>query len=106
VASRDSTVLNVVLVFLSASLLIMAFPIFDLSLLAWIALLPLLFILRTCRHIRAAWGFSYLFGFLFFTGIMYWLSEVSVIGMILLGALLAFFMAAFGVGAYQAVSYR
>lgn len=55
----------------SASLLILSFPEFDLSVLAWIALVPLLVALEG-KSLKEAFLLSHLTGVIFFTGVFYW----------------------------------
>ena len=71
---------------LSGLLLVLSFPWFDLSGLAWIALVPLLLALEGKGK---AWAFalSYLTGCVFFTGIFYWVwvvPEFTIIDFVLL----------------------
>ncbi|MBI3010255.1 MAG: apolipoprotein N-acyltransferase [Candidatus Omnitrophica bacterium] len=84
-----------VLALSSAGLLIFAFPPFNQPWCAWIGLVPWLILLRSCTA-YAAFGFSYLIGFLFFLGSIWWLTYVTVIGCIVLCAFLALYFGVFG----------
>ncbi len=66
---------------LSGLLLILAFPPFDHEILAWIAFVPLLLATRDSRH---PFLLGYLFGFIFFSGTLFWLTNVTKIGFLLL----------------------
>ena len=79
---------------LSAVLLILAYPTFDLEFLAWIALIPLFFALAG-KTAKKRFTIGYLFGVIFFSGILYWLVNVSIPGAISLVLVLSFFPAAF-----------
>ena len=83
------------LVLSSAVLLIVSFPNFDQTWCAWIALVPWLLLLRGCSP-RAAFGWSWLIGFLFFLGSIWWLVYVTVVGWLVLCAYLALFFGFFG----------
>jgi apolipoprotein N-acyltransferase len=93
---------RVVLAILSAVLLTLSFPSFNLSFCAWIALVPWFFLLRGAKP-AAAFGWSYLLGLLFFLGSMSWLLELikfggpaAVLGWAALGAYLAVYFGVFG----------
>jgi len=79
----------------SAALLVLSFPSFNQPWCAWIALAPWLVLLRGCSP-RAAFGWSWLIGFLFFLGSIWWLVYVTVVGWFVLCAYLALFFGAFG----------
>jgi apolipoprotein N-acyltransferase len=79
---------------LSAALLILAYPGFNLGLLAWAALIPLFFSLEDKKP-GQRFITGYVFGVIFFSGILYWLVNVTVPGAIVLVALLAFAPALF-----------
>ena len=79
----------------SAVLLILSFPGFNLWPLAWVALVPLLVSLEKCKPSRA-FLVSYLTGFLFFLGTIYWLIYVTLPGMIAVAAYLALYFGIFG----------
>ncbi|MCQ9206573.1 MAG: apolipoprotein N-acyltransferase [Omnitrophica bacterium] len=79
---------------LSAVLLILAYPTFNLEFLAWIALIPLFFALEG-KTTKQRFTIGYLFGIIFFSGILYWLVNVSIPGAIFLILVLSFFPALF-----------
>lgn len=91
--------------FLSAGLLILAYPKTDLFFLAWIAFVPLLFVLDQCKSYRASFGYSFLTGFLFFFGTMAWLFQLSrfwpwplvVFAILLLFCYLGLYFGVFGI---------
>ena len=84
-----------VLAMTSAALLILAFPSFNQSWAAWIALVPWLLFLRGATP-RAALLWSSLIGFVFFLASMWWLIHVTVAGWLILCAYLALYFGAFG----------
>jgi apolipoprotein N-acyltransferase len=65
--------IGILLSILSASLLTLAFPIFDLSFLAWIGLVPFFLAIRH-KNLKATLGLSYLTGFGFFLGVFFWVT--------------------------------
>ncbi|NQT75512.1 MAG: apolipoprotein N-acyltransferase [Candidatus Omnitrophica bacterium] len=79
----------------SAILLILAFPNFNLSYLAFIGFVPLFFALQNKTPLKA-FLISYICGFLFYLGTLYWLYHVSVIGLIVLCLYLALYFGIFG----------
>ena len=83
------------LVVLSAILLIFSFPGFNIWILAWIALVPLFFAVENQKPLKA-FLISYLTGFLFFLGTVYWLIHVTLPGMIIAAAYLALYFGCFG----------
>jgi len=94
-SGRSSSVAGRLLVVLSAALLILSFPNFNLSFLAWIALVPLLFAIEN-KTPREAFGLAYLCGAIFFLGTIYWLIHVTLPGMIGLALFLALYFGLFG----------
>ena len=82
--------------FLSALLLILSFPPFDLGFLALVALVPWLQSLEGVAP-RVAWRRGYWLGLLFFGGTMWWLVHVTLVGLAVLVAALALYFAAFSV---------
>lgn len=68
--------ISIGLSFLSAVLLILSFPRFDMEFLPWIGLIPLLHAVKA-QSLRKAFGLSYLTGVIFFMGIFYWINVVS-----------------------------
>lgn len=65
-------------VILSAAVLAAAYPPVDQGILAWVALSPLLFVLRKAGSIKAA-GFGLLFGMVFVSGVFYWIPGLAAI---------------------------
>ncbi len=95
--------LRIALALSSAVLLICAFPRFDQPWCAWIALVPLLLVVRRTTA-RGAFGWSFLIGAAFFLSSMWWLLHVSVAGWLILGLYLALYLGAFGWVAHRASS--
>lgn len=91
---------NMFLAGVSGLLLVCSFPGFDYAGLVWMALVPLLVVLRSCR-LQAAFGFSFLTGAIFFTGMWWWWLSVDEIhaGNFLLAILFnALYFGLFGLG--------
>jgi apolipoprotein N-acyltransferase len=80
---------------ISAILLVLAFPRFNLQFLAWISLVPLFFAIEK-QNGKTRFFIGYLFGLIFFSGILYWLVNVTVPGAVTLILILALFPALFG----------
>ena len=89
----------------SAALLIFSFPGFNQPWCAWIGLVPWLILLRAVS-VRGACLWSWLIGFLFFLGSLWWLVYVTTIGWIVLCAYLALYFAAFGCIVHQWEAWR
>ncbi|MGB2630971.1 MAG: apolipoprotein N-acyltransferase [Candidatus Omnitrophota bacterium] len=83
----------------------LSFPPFNFSLLAWIFLVPLLFVVRRSRGKRESFLFSYLSGLVFFGCLLYWLVNVSVPGTIILVLALSLFFGLFGAAASIILKY-
>ncbi|MFH1846606.1 MAG: apolipoprotein N-acyltransferase [Candidatus Omnitrophota bacterium] len=81
---------------LSGILCFFAFPPFGWSFLGWIGFVPLLLVIHSSRSIKEAFGYSYFAGLVFFAGLLYWLVNVTVPGMIILLLALSFFYGLFG----------
>ncbi|MDD5173641.1 MAG: hypothetical protein PHV48_02300 [Candidatus Omnitrophica bacterium] len=79
----------------SAILLILSFPGFNFWILAWVAFIPLFLALEGQGPFKA-FLISYLTGFLFFLGTIYWLIHVSMPGMLIVVAYLALYFGFFG----------
>jgi len=79
---------------LSAVLLILAYPNFNFEFLAWVAFIPLFFALENKKP-KQRFLTGYLFGIVFFSGILYWLANVTWPGMIALVLIMSFFPAIF-----------
>lgn len=87
--------INISLAVLSGVLGFLAFPPFEFSFLAWICLAPLLFAVRSCSP-KEAILYSYIAGLVFFSGLVYWLVNVSIPGYMLLVLYMAVYYALFG----------
>ena len=70
---------RVLLSIVSAILLIFTYPGFNFEFLAWIAFIPLFFALEN-NNIKERFLKGYLFGIVFFSGVLYWLFGISVPG--------------------------
>ena len=84
----------------SAVLLVCAFPLFSQPWCAWVALVPLLLLVRRTTA-RGAFWWSAVAGFVFFLGSMSWLIHVTLGGWILLCLYLALYVGAFGLLAHR-----
>ncbi len=73
---------------ISALLLILAYPKFNLEFFAWIAFIPLFFALEN-KNIKQRFIAGYIFGIVFFSSILYWLTNVTIPGTIILILLLS-----------------
>jgi len=73
---------------ISAILLVLAYPKLNLEFLAWVALVPLFFTIEN-KEIKERFIRGYIFGIIFFAGILWWLVNVSIPGMIVLVLLLS-----------------
>ena len=93
----------IILPIISAILLNFAYPTFNLWFLAWIALIPLFFALEN-KNTKQRFIIGYFFGIVFFSGILYWLTNVSVPGAFILIALLSLAPAIF-TSLYQGRKY-
>jgi len=83
---------------LSALLLTLSYPAFNMSYVAWFALVPMLIAIRGERPLQAFFT-GYITGLLFFAGTLYWLGYVAIIGIIILTLYLAIFFGLFALGA-------
>jgi len=97
---------DILLSALSGFLLVLAFPKFNFEMVSWIALIPWLWALNKKSPLQAAY-LSLLAGFVFFTGLLYWIyvvlteyghlpGPVSVFFLVLLTAYLSLYFSAFG----------
>lgn len=93
---RSSPVVRLSLSVLAALLLILSFPPFNIWIFAWMAFIPLLFAIEGQKPLRA-FLLSYLTGYLFFIGTIYWLIHVTLPGMFAIAAYLAIYFGLFGV---------
>ena len=87
----------VILPLLSAILLTLSYPAFNLSFLAWFALIPMLVAIRGEKPWQAFFT-GYITGFMFFAAALYWVGYVAIIGVVILAFYLAFFFGIFAVG--------
>jgi len=88
---------NLLLCICSAGLLILAFPKTDISILAWVGLVPLMFALDG-KSPRQAFRLSYFCGLIFFAGTLHWFTHVTGLGATLLVLYCALYFGMFGVG--------
>ncbi len=88
---------NTVLCLLSVVLLIISYPQIEWWQLAWVALVPLWWVLHG-KSLRSAFGWGFLFGFVFFFGTLGWLIYVTYPGTVLLCLYLALYPAIFACG--------
>src|SRR3989338_9065507 len=86
-----------VLTFVSALLLILAFPKFSLWPCAWVALVPIFYQIKRTDRLIHAMAFAYLLGFLFFLTTWEWLRHVTYFGWIVLVILYSVYFGVFGV---------
>ncbi len=87
-------------IFISALLLRLISPTYDLNVLAWIALVPLIISIER-RSLFMAFFLSYSTGLLFFAAVFYWIWTVTAFNLfdfLLLDAYLAFYFGLWGVG--------
>ena len=80
---------------LSAALLILSFPRFNLEFLAWFGFVPVFFALRN-KSLKQAFFLFFITGIIFWSGIIYWLAHVTLAGTIVLVLYLALYFALFG----------
>jgi len=80
---------------ISAILLILSFPNFNLSLLAFVGFIPLFSAIEN-ESPKKAFFISYISGFIFYLGTLYWLYHVTVIGLAILCLYLALYFGIFG----------
>jgi apolipoprotein N-acyltransferase len=83
-------------IILSSALLALSFSSFNLSYLAWVALIPLFFALKDVS-LKQAFILSYICGGLFFLLSMYWLINVTSAGWVLLSLYQGLYIGIFGV---------
>ncbi len=92
---------DISLILFSAALLVLPYHFQSLGVLAFVGFIPYFFCLRH-QTPGGAFKYSFLLGFLFFALLGFWLTNVNVIGFVLLSAYLALFFAFFG---FYAVSF-
>jgi len=88
----------------SSLLLILSFPNFNLSYLAFIGFVPLFFAIEN-KSPKKAFLISYICGFLFYLGVLYWLYHVTIIGLIILCLYLAIYFGIFGLFTLHVTRY-
>lgn len=86
---------NTSLAMLSGVMGFLAFPPFDIAPMAWVCLVPLFFAVRNSSPWRS-FGYAYISGAVFFGGLLSWLVNVSIPGMIVLVLVLASIYGIFG----------
>lgn len=69
---------NVILTAVSAVLLVLAFPPFELWFTAWLALVPLLFAIEREKCVKRSFVLGWLFGNIFFYGTCWWLTFAPI----------------------------
>lgn len=82
-----------------------SFPPLEWGVLIWVALVPLFYVLDQVRSWRAAFGWSYGVGFLFFCSVLQWIHFVTPPGLLLLAAYLALYFGLFGLLYRRAQSF-
>ncbi|NQU95948.1 MAG: apolipoprotein N-acyltransferase [Candidatus Omnitrophica bacterium] len=102
---KTNLISQLVLAFVSAFLLVLCYPNFNLGFLAWIALIPLFFAIENKKS-KTRFFTGYLFGIIFFAGILYWLANVTVPGTIATVLILAFLPAIFCLLASPSIASR
>ncbi len=80
----------------SGVLSFLAFPPFELALLGWVALVPLLYMFRYQLSVKEAFFYPFLSGVVFFSCLLYWLAGVTIPGMVVLILWLSLFYGVFG----------
>ena len=94
---------SIFLSIISATLLILSFPLANLWLLAWVALVPLFFAIRGKKFVDT-FLLGFLAGLVFFYGAGYWLNSIAVMATLGLVFYLAFYFAIFAVFARLIIS--
>jgi apolipoprotein N-acyltransferase len=84
----------------SGALLVLAFPAFGLSPLAWVALVPLILAVKSARGPAGGFFCGWFSGFIFFLGLLYWVRTFGNAPWILLAVFQGFFVGVFGFLAY------
>jgi len=86
---------NYLFCILSAVLLILSFPNYNIWLLAWFGFIPLFFAVKD-KSKGKAFLLAYFTGIIFWAGVIYWLMHVTLLGLILLVLYLALYFGIFG----------
>ncbi len=85
------------LILISAVLLVLSFPRFDLEPLAWVALVPF-FLAIEGKSPAESGRFSFFLGFVFWLAVLFWLRLVTTVGLALLAFYLAIYFFLWGAG--------
>ena len=93
-SGTKSRIINYGLPIVSAILLVLVYPRFNLEFLAWFALVPL-FVALENQNLRERLFTGFIFGLVFFSAILYWLLRVTVPGTIVLILLMSLISAIF-----------
>ncbi|MFC1644324.1 hypothetical protein ACFL5C_03320 [Candidatus Omnitrophota bacterium] len=96
---------NIFLAVLSGVLGFLAFPPAEISFLAWVCLIPLIFVINSGTSAKENFLYSYLSGAVFFAGLLCWLVNVTVPGMVILVLLLSICYGLFGLVVGYALKY-
>ncbi|HOE68046.1 MAG TPA: apolipoprotein N-acyltransferase [Candidatus Omnitrophota bacterium] len=83
------------LAIVSGILLALSFPHPGWGWIAWVALIPLFYAIRSAQSGLSAFGLGYLAGFVFFSVSMQWMTHVTAVGWLLLAILESFFIGVF-----------
>ncbi|MDD2703051.1 MAG: apolipoprotein N-acyltransferase [Candidatus Omnitrophica bacterium] len=86
---------DVLLCALSAVLLALSFPNFDIEILSWFGFIPLFFVLKN-KPLLKSFFLAYFTGLIFWFGTIYWLIHVTLAGLIILVFYLSLYFAVFG----------
>ncbi len=89
-----------VFTFLSALLLILSFPKFSFWPLAWFSFVPVFYAVRRQNSYAGAFGYFYLFGFLFFFASVEWLRHVAYFGWIFVATAYPVYFGLFGLAVH------
>ena len=90
--------IRIFLAILSALLLTLSFPNFDLGFLAWVGLVPFFLAIRG-KSLGKVLGLSYLTGVGFFLGVFYWINAIKAVTLLqysILGLYLGLYLVVFG----------
>lgn len=95
--SKRPTLRSFILTFISAILLVLSFPKYDMWFLVWIGLIPFLYAIDGKRP-RDAFGLGWVFGLIFFSSTLYWIIYVTILGAALLIIYLSVYFGLFALG--------
>ena len=101
---NKSFLISLFLSFISAVFLVLSFPPFQFSFLAWFAFIPLFLSIKN-RSSRGVFFSFLLHGFVFFLSVMFWIRYVTVPGMFSLVLYLAVYVGLFGLGVRKLLAY-